>query len=329
MTQIKEMVSIEIIKAGIAWLISMLNPASAFVKACKMIYDVVMFFVEKADQIKEFVDSHPRLGRVDRRRRRRRGRRATSRRRSAKMVPVLIGFLASLLGLGGISGKIKKISRRSRSRSTRSSTGSSARRSRSARRPSRSARSSCRQGQGQGQEGRRQGKKKLGIKEKTPEQIEPRRRQRARHRAESSRGRPVARPCSGSSHGRARYRACRAANLSTGEKWSVSSDRQRTTSRHSQGALDERQARIRSAASLAAQIDRRSQAARSRASCSDRHGVRPTLGDAVDRTPTQGRSSDTELRCLRTRVGAGSGERSIESRARDRRLVEREHGAIH
>ena len=57
MSQVKEMVSVEIIKAGIVWLISMLNPASAFVKACKMIYDVVMFFVEKAAQIKEFVDS--------------------------------------------------------------------------------------------------------------------------------------------------------------------------------------------------------------------------------------------------------------------------------
>ena len=37
----------KIIKAGITWLISLLNPAAAFIKACKMIYDVVMFFVEK------------------------------------------------------------------------------------------------------------------------------------------------------------------------------------------------------------------------------------------------------------------------------------------
>src|SRR3712207_4877833 len=56
-TQIQDMVVTQVIKAGITWLISMLNPAGAFIKACKMIYDVVMFFVEKPDQIKEFVDS--------------------------------------------------------------------------------------------------------------------------------------------------------------------------------------------------------------------------------------------------------------------------------
>ncbi|MFB9645612.1 hypothetical protein [Microbacterium terregens] len=108
LTQVKEMVSIEIIKAGIVWLISLLNPASAFVKACKMIYDVVMFFVEKADQIKAFVDSildsvesiaAGGVGAVA----------GYIEKTLGRMVPVLIGFLASLLGLGGISGKIKKI----------------------------------------------------------------------------------------------------------------------------------------------------------------------------------------------------------------------------
>lgn len=108
MGQVKEMVAVEIIKAGIVWLISMLNPASAFVKACKMIYDVVMFFVEKAEQIKAFVDSildsvesiaSGGVGAVA----------GYIENTLGRMVPVLIGFLASLLGLGGISGKIKKI----------------------------------------------------------------------------------------------------------------------------------------------------------------------------------------------------------------------------
>jgi hypothetical protein len=108
MSQIQEMVATEILKAGITWLISLLNPASAFVKACKMIYDVVMFFVEKADQIKEFVDSvldsvesiaGGGVGAVA----------GYIEKTLAKMLPVLIGFLASLLGLGGISGKIQKI----------------------------------------------------------------------------------------------------------------------------------------------------------------------------------------------------------------------------
>ncbi|GAA1847202.1 phage tail protein [Agromyces salentinus] len=108
MGQVKEMVAVEIIKAGIVWLVSMLNPASAFVKACKMIYDVVMFFVEKAEQIKAFVDSildsvesiaSGGVGAVA----------GYIENTLGRMVPVIIGFLASLLGLGGISGKIKKI----------------------------------------------------------------------------------------------------------------------------------------------------------------------------------------------------------------------------
>ncbi len=108
MGQVKEMVAVEIIKAGIVWLVSMLNPASAFVKACKMIYDVVMFFVEKAEQIKAFVDSvldsvesiaSGGVGAVA----------GYIENTLGRMVPVIIGFMASLLGLGGISGKIKKI----------------------------------------------------------------------------------------------------------------------------------------------------------------------------------------------------------------------------
>ncbi|MEO7000000.1 MAG: hypothetical protein ABI112_18135 [Terracoccus sp.] len=108
MAQVEEMVSMQIIKAGITWLISMLNPAGAFIKACKMIYDVVMFFVEKASQIKEFVDAvldsvesiaAGGVGAVA----------AKIEDALGRMVPLLIGFLASLLGLGGIADKIKKI----------------------------------------------------------------------------------------------------------------------------------------------------------------------------------------------------------------------------
>jgi hypothetical protein len=108
MTQIQQMVSVEIIKAGIVWLISLLNPASAFVKACKMIYDVIMFFVEKAAQIKAFVDSV--LDSVESIAAGGVGAVADHIEKTlARMLPVLIGFLASLLGLGGISGKIKKL----------------------------------------------------------------------------------------------------------------------------------------------------------------------------------------------------------------------------
>ena len=106
--QIKEFVIEKIVKAGITWIISMLNPAAAFIKACKAIYDIVMFFVDKAAQIKEFVDSV--LDSVESIARGGAGAVAGLIERTlAKALPMVLGFLASLLGLGGISEKIKSI----------------------------------------------------------------------------------------------------------------------------------------------------------------------------------------------------------------------------
>ena len=105
---IKEFLVEKVIKAGITWLISILNPAAAFIKACKLIYDVVMFFVERGKQIMEFVNSildsaaaiaKGSLGVV-----------ADAIDRSlGNLLPLAISFLADLIGLGGISEKIKSI----------------------------------------------------------------------------------------------------------------------------------------------------------------------------------------------------------------------------
>ncbi|HKN52941.1 MAG TPA: hypothetical protein VJX66_10590 [Amycolatopsis sp.] len=106
--QIKEFVIEKIVKAGITWIIGLLNPAAAFIKACKAIYDIVMFFVDKAAQIKEFVDSV--LDSVESIARGGAGAVAGLIERTlAKAIPMVLGFLASLLGLGGISEKIKSI----------------------------------------------------------------------------------------------------------------------------------------------------------------------------------------------------------------------------
>ena len=51
---VKDFVVTKIITAGITWLIGLLNPAAAFIKACKLIYDVVMFFVSNAERIAKF-----------------------------------------------------------------------------------------------------------------------------------------------------------------------------------------------------------------------------------------------------------------------------------
>lgn len=106
--QVKDFVVTKIITAGITWLIGLLNPAAAFIKACKLIYDVVMFFVNNAGRIAKFVNTvidsvadivRGNVGAVVNKIEDVLG----------QMVPILIGFLASVIGLGGIGEKVRKI----------------------------------------------------------------------------------------------------------------------------------------------------------------------------------------------------------------------------
>ena len=104
----------KVIIAGITWIIGLLNPASAFVKACKAIYDVVMFFINRGSQIlalvNAVVDSISAIanGAID----------VAStwvENALAKAVPVAIGFLAGLLGLGDPSTPVKNTINKARS----------------------------------------------------------------------------------------------------------------------------------------------------------------------------------------------------------------------
>ena len=106
--QVKDFVVTRIITAGITWLIGLLNPAAAFIKACKLIYDVVMFFVNNAERIIKFVNTvidsvadivRGNVGAVVNK----------IEDVLSQMVPILIGFLASVIGLGGIGQKIREI----------------------------------------------------------------------------------------------------------------------------------------------------------------------------------------------------------------------------
>ncbi|MFI7483774.1 hypothetical protein ACH9EU_15325 [Kocuria sp. M1R5S2] len=106
--KVKDFVVTKVITAGITWLIGLLNPAAAFIKACKLIYDVVMFFVNNAARIAKFVDTiidsvadivRGNVGGVV----------AKIENVLGQMVPILIGFLASVIGLGGIGQKIREI----------------------------------------------------------------------------------------------------------------------------------------------------------------------------------------------------------------------------
>lgn len=106
--QIKSFIIEKVIVAGITWIIGLLNPASAFVKACKAIYDIIMFFVERGAQILALVNAvidsvtAIALGQIG-------GAAKWVETALAKAIPVVIGFLAGLLGLGGISDKIKSV----------------------------------------------------------------------------------------------------------------------------------------------------------------------------------------------------------------------------
>jgi hypothetical protein len=106
--QVKDFVITRIITAGITWLIGLLNPAAAFIKACKLIYDIIMFFVNNAERIAKFVNTvidsaadivRGNIGGVV----------AKIEDVLGQMVPILIGFLASVIGIGGIGQKIREI----------------------------------------------------------------------------------------------------------------------------------------------------------------------------------------------------------------------------
>ncbi len=106
--KIKSFVMEEIVYAGITWIIGLLNPVSAFIKACKAIYSIVMFFVTRGSQILDLVnaiiDSIPPIvqGQID-------AAASFIEKALARAIPVIIGFLASLLGVGGITEKIKEV----------------------------------------------------------------------------------------------------------------------------------------------------------------------------------------------------------------------------
>ncbi|MDA8018113.1 MAG: DUF4157 domain-containing protein [Thermoanaerobaculia bacterium] len=106
--QIKEWLITKIVKAAVTKIVSMFNPAGAIIQAVLTIYNLVMFFVERIDQILQLVKSV-----VDALAPIVKGQIAQAANAVEKAmgaaVPVIISFLARLLGIGGIAGKIQKI----------------------------------------------------------------------------------------------------------------------------------------------------------------------------------------------------------------------------
>lgn len=108
MGAIRNWLTITVIKEGVIWLLSLTNPASALVKAVKLLFDLVMFLVERYQQIKDFIltvyeavsaIAAGSFGKVTK----------AVENALARVLPVLISLFASILGLGGIAKQVKKV----------------------------------------------------------------------------------------------------------------------------------------------------------------------------------------------------------------------------
>ena len=108
MGQIKSFVIEKIVKAGISWVLGMLNPAGALIKIIQALIAVVQWIMEKGEALAGLINSIIDAvidiadgggGGVP----------AKIEQALSDAVPLVLSFLAGLLGLGGISEKIKSI----------------------------------------------------------------------------------------------------------------------------------------------------------------------------------------------------------------------------
>ncbi|HEX5705841.1 MAG TPA: hypothetical protein VFX96_00995, partial [Pyrinomonadaceae bacterium] len=103
---IQEWVVTSIIKSAITKLATMFNPVGAIIQAIITIYNTVMFFIERINQILDFVEAvinsvhQIATGAID-------SAANWIEKAMARTIPLIISFLARLLGLGGITEKIK------------------------------------------------------------------------------------------------------------------------------------------------------------------------------------------------------------------------------
>lgn len=105
MDTIMDIIQTQVIQAGIKFVLGLLTPVGAFIKAAMAIINVVKFFIQRAAQIMELVKAFSdsikaiasgNVGAVAK----------SIENELGRTFPVLIGFLASLLGIGGLTDKI-------------------------------------------------------------------------------------------------------------------------------------------------------------------------------------------------------------------------------
>ncbi len=106
--QVKSWLMIEVVKAAVMKIVSMFNPVTGLINVIKMIYNVITFLIEKARQIMQLFSAitssvyELAMGNV---------KQAADKieQTLASLIPIAIGFLASLLGITGLADKIKEI----------------------------------------------------------------------------------------------------------------------------------------------------------------------------------------------------------------------------
>ncbi|MFN8499781.1 MAG: hypothetical protein U0641_18155 [Anaerolineae bacterium] len=105
---VKDWLIMEIIQAAVMKVLAMFNPVSGLIAIIKMIYNVIKFLIEQAQRIKALfaaiAGSVVELitGNIQ-------GAANKVEMALANLVPIAIGFLASLLGIGGIAHKVRDI----------------------------------------------------------------------------------------------------------------------------------------------------------------------------------------------------------------------------
>ncbi len=105
---IREWVMSSIVQAAVTRLVSMFNPAGAVIQAAIAVYNTVMFFVERAQQIAALANSvFESIGRIASGNIG--GAIAYVEQAMARSLPVIISFMARLLGLGNVAGQIRNI----------------------------------------------------------------------------------------------------------------------------------------------------------------------------------------------------------------------------
>lgn len=109
--RIKSFIQERIVMAGIQWIASMLSPVGAVIQAIIKTYETIMFFIQKINQIMELVESvlnsveniaNGALGPAA----------AYVEQTMARTIPLILDFLARLLGLGDVGGMIRGIIQR-------------------------------------------------------------------------------------------------------------------------------------------------------------------------------------------------------------------------